>query len=248
MANPSPSSPMSLLDGHPHPVERDGTGVAGVDAQLARDGARGQTGHAPFQQERRDAPVTQRPVDGREHQEVVGDVREADPQLGAIEHVRVAVARGGRGHGRHVGARVRLGQPERGQPLTACLGHQPALLLLLGRPLHERQGVERDVDAHDHPKGGIGSLQLFAQDAQAGVVHARTAPALPDGRAQIAQLGHPVEHLAMHFVGPVPALDVGRDLARHEVAHALLHQQVLGGQGEVDGHRMEDSWRDRSAS
>ena len=38
---------------------------------------------------------------------------------------------------------ARLGQPERGQLLAARLGHQPALLLLLGRPLHERQGVER---------------------------------------------------------------------------------------------------------
>ena len=37
----------------------------------------------------------------------------------------------------------------------------------------QRQRVEADVDAHHHAEGGVGALELLAQDAQADVVEAR---------------------------------------------------------------------------
>ena len=104
------------------------------------------------------------------------------------------------------------------------------------RPLHQRQRVEPDMDAHDHAEGGVGALQLLAQDAEADVVHASAAPALPDGRAQEPQLAHLLEDVAADLALRVPLADVRLDLGRGEVAHRLLHELVLVRQREVDRH------------
>ncbi len=220
----------AVLQRHAHVVEVDLAGIAGVDAELALDRARGQTGHAPLDDERADATVFLRPVERGEDQEVVGDVGQADPDLGAVEDVRVAVTTGGRGQAGGVGAGTGLGQPERGQLLALRLGREETLLLILRAPLQQGQRVEPDVHAHHHPKGRIGALELLAQDAQADVVQAGPAVLLGDRCAQEAQLAHPAEHLAVHFVLGVPLADMGLYLGGGEVAHGRLDETVLVGQ------------------
>ena len=168
-----------------------------------------QARHPALEQERRDAPVLLRAVDRGEHQEVVGEVGEADPDLLAVEHVAVAVAaRGGREVG-GVGAHAGLGQPERRQLLAPRLGHQPALPLLLGPPLEQRQAVEPDVDALDDPERGVGPLELLAQQGEADVVHARAAVALRDRRAQEPELAHLREHLGVRLAAARPTRGCG---------------------------------------
>ena len=93
------------------------------------------------------------------------------------------------------------------------------------------------MDAHDHAKGGVAALQLLAQDAQADVIHARSAVRLGDGRAQEPEFAHPVEDFTMDLALLVPGSDVRRDLGRHEVAHGLLDEDVLRGERGIDGHR-----------
>ena len=117
----------------------------------------------------------------------------------------------------------------------AC-GHEPALALLLGPPLQERQRVEPDVDALDDTERRVGTLQLLAQDREADVVHPGAAVGLRDRRAEEAQLAHPGEHLAVDLALLVPLADVRQDLRLGEGPDALLDEAVLVGEGEVD-HR-----------
>ena len=196
MRKPSPSSPIRCSTGPGHrPV--DEPGVAGADAELPVERPGRESGHPTLQQERGHALVPLRAVDGGEHEEVVGDIREADPELRAIEDVALAIATGGGREVARVGADARLGQPERGELLALRLGHQPALPLLLGAPLQEGQRVQPDVDALDDPERRVGPLELLAQHREADVVHARAAVALGDRRAQEPELGHAAEDLAV---------------------------------------------------
>ena len=54
------------------------------------------------------------------------------------------------------------------------------------------------------------------------------------GAPRKPELAHPREDLAMDLVLRVPLADVGLDLGLGEVAHGLLDEPVLVGQGEVD--------------
>ena len=90
------------------------------------------------------------------------------------------------------------------------------------------------MDAHDHPEGGVGPLQLLAQEPEADVVHARAAVALGDRRAEEAQLAHLAEGRQVDLVSLVPLADVGQDLRLGEGARGVPHEAVLRAQLEVD--------------
>ena len=175
---------------------------------------------------------------GREDQEMVGEVRQGDPDLLAVEPVGVAVAAGW-------SWRLPASVPtpgsvsaERRELLAARLRDQPALALLLGPPLEEGQRVEPDVDALDDTERGVGTLQLLAQDREAEVVHPGAAVRLRDRGAQEPELAHPLEDLAMDLALLVPLADVRQDLRLGEVPDGLPDELVLVGQREVDHHRI----------
>src|SRR6185436_961946 len=114
------------------------------------------------------------------------------------------------------------------------LGHEPALLLLVGRPLHERQRVEPDVDALHDPEGRVRLLELLADHREADVVHPAAAPLGVDRGAEQALLGHAHEHLAVDLALRVPVADERVDLRLAELADGLLDEAVLVGRAEVD--------------
>jgi hypothetical protein len=203
----------------------------------------GQALHAPLEEERRDAFVLLRAVDRREHEEVVGQVGQRDPDLLAVEPVSAAVATRRRRKVAGVGPDAGLGQSERRQLLALRLRDEPALALLLGPPLKQSERVQPDVDALDDAERGVGPLKLLAQDRERDVVHAGAAIALRDRRAEEALLGHPPEQLAGKAAVLVPAPDVGEDLRLGERANGLLDEAVLVGEREVD-HRADASGRD----
>ena len=163
-----------------------------------------------------------------------------DPDLLAVEPVGVAVAprRGLQVAG--VRPDARLGQPERRQLLATRLRDEPALALLLGAPLQEGQRVEPDVDALDDPERGVGTLQLLAQDREAEVVHPAAAVRLGDRGAQEAR-ARPSSSNTSRWTSPFSSHSrmYGRISASAKARHALLHEPVLVGQGEIDhaGHR-----------
>ena len=196
--------------------------------------ARGEALHPALQHERGDALVLLRAVDRGEDQEVIGDVRERDPDLLAVEPVDVAVATGGRLQVPGIRADARLGQAEGGELLAARLRDEPALALLLGPPLEEGQRVEADVDALDDTERGVGTFELLAQDPEARVVHPAAAVRLGDRGAEEPELAHLLEQLAVDLALRVPVADERHDLGLGEGPHALLDQPILVGQGEVD--------------
>src|SRR6185436_10787175 len=125
----------ALLDGHPDAVHVDQPGVPGMDAELAVQRPGGQSGHPALEHERGHATMALRSIDRGEDEEVVRDVGQADPDLLAVEDVRVAVAASGRGEVARVRAYARFRESEGRELLALRLGHEPALLLLLGPPL-----------------------------------------------------------------------------------------------------------------
>ena len=165
-----------------------------------------------------------------------------DPDLLAVEAVGAAVAPGRRREVAGVGPDAGLGQAERRELLAAGLGDEPALALLLGPPLEERERVQPDVDALDDAERGIGPLELLAQDREADVVHAGAAIALRDRRAEEALLGHLPEQLAGKAAVLVPLADVRQDFGIGERPDGLLDEAVLVGEAEVD-HRPNASAR-----
>ena len=218
-------------------VEGELAGVAGAHAELALDRAGRQTRHAPLEHEGGEPVVLQAAVERGEDQEVVGEVGERDPHLGAVEDVGVAVPDIGRLDRPGVGTGIWLGQREGAELFAAGLGHEKALLLLLIGPLQERQAVEPDVDAHDHPQEGVDVLQLLAGEGEGDVVEPGAAILLRDGKAEDAELAHLAQHLGVELALGIPLLDVWRDLARGELAHRVANLNLLGSQGEV--HRAD---------
>ena len=137
---PSPSSPIRFSTGHAHVVEVDQPGVAGPDPELAVERAGRQAGHPALEQEGRDALVLLRPVDARRtrgsgRRGRRGEIQIFWPLSTYASPSRRAVVCEVAG----VRADARLGQPEGRQLLALRLGHQPALPLLLGPPLEQRQ-------------------------------------------------------------------------------------------------------------
>ena len=135
---------------------------------------------------------------------------------------------------------ARLGQPERRQLLALRLGHEPALLLLLGPPLHEGQRVEPDVDALDDPEGGVGPLELLADDGEAEVVH-------PARRPSASWIGAPrkpssaIRPKTSRWTSPFSSHSRmwGWISRLGEVADGLLDEAVLVGRAKVDRHGAE---------
>ncbi len=224
-------------------VEVDQPGVPGPDPELAVERAGGQPGHPPLEQERRDALVPLRSIDAGEHQEVVGDVREADPDLLAVEPIAVPILAGRGLQVAGIGADARLGQPERRELVTLRLRDQPTLALLLGAPLQQGERIQPDVDALDDAERGIGTLELLAEEREADVVHPRSAVGLRDRRAEEPLLGHLREDLAMDLAVLVPLADVRQDLGLGEGAGGSLDELVLVGEREVD-HRLHRTRRE----
>ena len=139
-----------------------------------------------------------------------------------------------------------LGQAEGRELLAARLRDEPALALLLGPPLEERQRVQADVDALDDTERGVGTLELLAQDREADVVHPAAAVRLRDRGAQEPELAHPCEQLAVDLTRRVPVADVRQDLGLGERPRAVADELVLVGQREVDHGRHRT--RPRSAA
>src|SRR6478609_99396 len=83
-----------VLDRDRHVVEIDQPRIARPDPELAVERAGRQPGHPALEHEGGHALVLLAPVDRGEDQEMVGDVRQRDPDLLAVEPVRVAVAAG----------------------------------------------------------------------------------------------------------------------------------------------------------
>ena len=215
--------------------EIEDPGVAGAHAELAMEGLGGEAGEPALDDERRDALMPHGLVDGREHQEVVRGVCEADPDLAAVEQVPIAVTPGGRRQVGRVAADARLGKAEGRQLLAARLRNQVALLLLFGGPLQECQRVQAGVHAEDHPERRVCPLHLLAQEREGDVVHPRAAVALGNRQPQESRGAHLLVEAAVVLGRCIQLPDARQDLAFREGARGALHLALRIGQREVHG-------------
>ena len=157
----------------------------------------------------------------------------------------IAVAVAARGRGEVAPASVPTPgsvSAERRELLAAGLGHEPALPLLLGPPLEQRQRVEPDVDALDDPERRVAALELLAQQREARCSpcpRRRTASGIGAPRKPSA----PILSKTSRWTSPRSSHSRmwGSDLGLDEVAGGLLDEPVLVGQAEVDGHAAFDA-------
>src|SRR4051794_21203012 len=116
-----------------------------------------------------------RAVDGRENEEVIGDIGQGDPHLGAVENVMIAVTDDGGLDRTGIGASIRLGETEGCDFGAMRLRNKPALLLLLSAPLQESETIEADVHTHDHAQERVDVFELVASECEGDVVEAKSA-------------------------------------------------------------------------
>ena len=95
-----------------------------------------------------------------------------------------------RAGGAGVRARVRLGEPERGQPAAGGEVREPPFLLLLGAEEVDRHRPERGVGGDGDRDGRVDPRQLLDRDRIGDGVAARAAVALVDRDAHQAEPGH----------------------------------------------------------
>ena len=132
-----------------------------------------------------------------------------------------------------VGSGTRFGQSERRQFFAFGLWHEPALLLLFGGPLVEREAVETDVDAHDDAQERVNGLELFTRQREADVVESATTVALRDRQTEDAYLAHPIQDFGMVLAARVPLLNVWGDLPIGETPDHVANLHLLVGVLEI---------------
>src|SRR6185436_17705561 len=129
-------------------------------------------------------------------------------------------------HAPRVRARVGLGEAEAADDLAPGHPWEPALLLLLGAELPDREHAERPLDAHERPEPAVPGLELQARQAVADGVRAR---------ALVAGEVHPEQPHRTELLGDFqrelprlePGLDAGEDALAHPVADGVADRALL---------------------
>ena len=156
-----------------------------------------------------------------------------DPQLGAVQHVLVALLDGARGHGAGVGAVIGLGKSEAAEGLAGLEPRQPLLLLRL-----RAVGVDR---VHDEPAlhGGEGAqarvaaLQFLHDEPVGDVVEARAA-VTGEGGPEHAHLAEGLGHLEGEGAVAMVLAHHGHELLLHPVADGIPHHPLFLAQQGLD--------------
>ena len=183
-----------------------------------------------------------------------GGDRHAPRQLGPgvrDEHLRAVDDPGAvpqlrcRAGGAGVRARVRLGEPERGQPAAGGEVREPPFLLLLGAEEVDRHRPERGVGGDGDRDGRVDPRQLLDRDRVGDGVAARAAVALVDRDAHQAEPGHLAHELDGEARLAIELLGDGRDPLARERADGVADQLLLG--SEVEVHAGRDGSRAASA-
>ena len=156
----------------------------------------------------------------------VGDRAVGDPGLLARQDPAVAVAPGAGPHRAGVGAEVRLGEAEAPDRLAAGEEGDPAVLLLLRPPGHDRVHHERRLDGDERAQARVAALQLLHHEPVRDVGEAREA-VFPDRRAEEVELSHLRDQLQREARLPGPLLDARQDALAHPVVNGVAHHSLL---------------------
>ena len=121
------------------------------------------------------------------------------------------------------------------QPIfsPACIGGQPALLLLLGAPPPDRVHRERALHRDEAADAGVAGLELLADEPVHDRARLGQAVALevhPE-QAEPRELG---DQLGGKLAALEPLADVRLDLLRDELAHGVADRALLVGEEGVE--------------
>ena len=132
--------------------------------------------------------------------DVVGVMAAGGEDLLAVDDVLVAVADRGGAQRRQVGARLRLGVPDREMHLAGEDGGQELLLLQFGSVRLQRgpDGLQRDGGQRH-----IGAVRLVDEDRLLDGAEAEAAELLGPADAELAVGAHPLDHRAVGLAVPV---------------------------------------------
>ena len=167
-------------------------------------------------------------------QTVVGDVAVRDEHLGAVDHVVVALARGGGADRRGVGARVGLRQPPASELLAAQRGHQVLALLRIGAEPQERDASEPDVRQERRRESTVHACDLLDQEAAHHHVAAAAAVFLGIADAEIAEAAELAEQVQREGLGALQLLDARGERLLREAAHRDAERVLFVVQGEAE--------------
>src|SRR4051794_4122815 len=162
-----------------------------------------------------------------EDQRHLGVVAERDPHLVArdlpapVDLLGAGALVGG------VGARVGLREAEAAERLARAQRRQPALLLLLRAPAHDRGAHERGLDGHDRSHRRAAAPDLLDHDGVGEVVEPGAAVLARDDRAEVALVGDLADELRVEVVVAVVLARARDDLLVREVASRLADQLLL---------------------
>src|SRR5215831_1904488 len=156
-----------IFFGNLHGVHREVARIAGEDAPLLFHRAAREPLESPLDDERTDAGrialLLLCRIGPREHEEVIGDIRERNPAFLAAEDVPIAFPDGRRLNRTGVAAGARLGEAITRELFASCLRHEILLLLRLGAPGEQRQAVKSGVDRHDDAQRRVDVFELLAR-------------------------------------------------------------------------------------
>ena len=166
----------------------------------------------------------------------------ADPGLGAVDPVAVAVAAGGGPDRLQVGAAVGLGERDPAAQLPGGETRKEAGLLgfaaeALHRRGHDEVRVENPGYRHPHRGHPLDDLRV------GGGGQAEAAVLLADGGAEEPELAHLLDDLGRPGVGRFEIVHVGPDLALEEAIHRVEDEGLVVVRPEVVGHAGEGAVR-----
>ena len=168
------------------------------------------------------------------HHRHVGHRAVGDPELGAVQHVLVALLHGARLHAAGVGAVVGLGEAEAAERRARLQARQPALLLRVGAVAVDRVHHEPALHRGERAEARVAALQLLHDEPVGHVVEAGAAVPLERGaeHAHLAELG------LASSTGNVPSrwcwVTTGRNSRLHPVADGVAHHALLLGEELVE--------------
>ena len=185
---PWPRAPSRFPLGHGAVGERERPRVGRLPAHLVQRLGDLVPGRAVLDHEVRDLALAGQRRDRHALRDVGAGVRDED--LGAVDDPAAVVAGRRRARRAGVGARLGLGEAERGEPLAAGERGDPALLLLVGAEQVDRHRAERGVRGERDRDRRVDARELLDRDRVGERVAARAAELLGERDAHQPELGH----------------------------------------------------------
>ena len=239
----APLLPQDVLRRHLAILEHEFAGVRSAHAELVQLLRGGETFHALFDQERRDALRSGLRVGLRVHDQRVRVGAVGDPHLVAVQHVTLgrpaALPVRAQAHRHDVRTRPRFAHRQRADVLAADELRQVALLLRFAAVAADLVDAKVRMRAvgQSHRRGR--ARDLLHRDDVGEVSHRRAAVLFLDGDAEQSQVAHLPPQVGRKEVVVIDGRGARRDLVGGELLHGRAQHVDRLAVVEVEGRKIE---------